>query len=402
MAAAEPDSTREDEAAVLLGLLRDRTREMTDLLLRLARSESPSDVPAAVDTVLRILADELQASGLRVRRLKGRVSGGMLYARPAEEGSPAPPFQMLVGHCDTVWPLGTVRDMPVRVAEDTVQGPGVLDMKGGLVQMIHALRALRDLGRRLPARPLVLINSDEEIGSLDSSRHIRRLARLAARAFVLEPAYGSTGKLKTSRKAVGGFTLTIRGRPAHAGLSPEEGTSAILELSHQIQKLFALNDPVRGITVNVGTIGGGLRANVVAPEVRASIDVRVRTLADAAEVEGAIRGLAPVDSRTVILVEGGFEAPPMEPSPRNQALWRQARALGEKLGLDLEQSSVGGASDGNTTSQYTATLDGLGAVGDGAHAVHEYVEIARLPERAALLALLLSAPLEDAAPEEAR
>jgi glutamate carboxypeptidase len=286
--------------------------------------------------------------------------------------------------------------MPVQVVEDQVRGPGVFDMKGGLVQMIFALRALGHVHCDLPATPIVVVSSDEETGGTDSRRSMVRLARCAARAFVLEPAYGSSGKLKTSRKAVGEFEVVIRGRAAHAGLSPGEGTSAVLELSHQIQRLFAMNDPSRGISVNVGTIDGGVRPNVVAPEVRARVDVRVPTLADAGRLESAIRGLNPVDPGTSIRVSGGFGYPPLEPLPRNRALWNLAHSLGKKLGIDLEEAAVGGASDGNIISQYTATLDGLGAVGDGAHAAHEYVLASKLGERAALVALLLAAPLLDA------
>jgi glutamate carboxypeptidase len=301
---------------------------------------------------------------------------------------------MLVGHCDTVWPVGTVRQMPVHVAGDTVSGPGVFDMKGGLVQMLYALRAVSELGLRPPAESVVVINSDEEIGSPDSTPLIRRLARHAVRAFILEPAFGRTGKLKTARKASGAFTITIRGRPAHAGVNPEEGASAILEMSYQIQRLFALNDAARGITVNVGTIDGGLRPNVVAAEVRASVDVRVPTRQDAVEIEAAIRALRPVNPSTTIEVEGSIKQAPMEPLPRNQALWRLAQELGRRLGLELEQAAVGGTSDGNTTSQYTATLDGLGAVGDGAHAFHEHALIQPMLDRCALLVLLLMAPVE--------
>jgi glutamate carboxypeptidase len=321
----------------------------------------------------------------------------MLCGRPrARCGSS--PLQLLVGHCDTVWPVGTVRQMPVRVEGDSLHGPGVLDMKGGLVQMLYALRAVKDLGLQPPADSVAVINSDEEIGSPDSTRLIRRLARGAARAFILEPAFGRAGKLKTSRKAAGSFTITVTGRAAHAGVSPEEGASAILEMSHQIQRLFALNDAARGITVNVGTIDGGVQSNVVAPEVRATVDVRVWTPADAAAIEVAIRGLRPVNPQTIIRVEGGISQLPMQPLPRNQALWRLARDLGQRLGLELDQAAVGGTSDGNTTSQYTATLDGLGAVGDGAHAAHEQALISQLVERSALLVLLLLAPLPAGAP----
>jgi glutamate carboxypeptidase len=351
---------------------------MVELLKRLAEAESPSDDKSAVAPVLALLSRELSQSGLSVRQLRGRVSAGMLFARP-RPGAKRSPRQLLVGHCDTVWPVGTVRQMPVSVEGDMIRGPGVFDMKGGLVQMLFALQAIHQLGLRPPADSLVAINSDEEIGSPDSTPLIRRLARCAKRAFILEPAFGRSGKLKTARKASGCFTITVTGRAAHAGINPEEGASAILEMSHQIQRLFALNDASRGITVNVGTIDGGLRSNVVAAKVQASVDVRVRTRADAAKVEAAIRGLRPVN--------------PMELLPRNQALWRLAQELGAELGLDLDQAAVGGASDGNTTSQYTATLDGLGAVGDGAHAAHEQTSIPQMVERCALLVLLLLAPL---------
>jgi glutamate carboxypeptidase len=280
--------TTDPQATRLLGYLEQQRREMVELLERLARVESPSENRAALQSVLEIVAAELINAGLLVRSVRGVTSGGMLYGRPRAMGVGIP-IQLLLGHCDTVWPMHTVKTMPVQDDGDTLSGPGVFDMKGGLVQMISALKALHMLELPMPANPVVLVNSDEETGSRDSSRLIRRIARRAARAFVLEPAFGQSGKLKTARKAVGNFTLTVMGRAAHAGLNPEAGASAILELSHQIQRLFALNDPARGITVNVGTIDSGIRPNVVASEVCASIDVRVRTVADGAEVEAAIR-----------------------------------------------------------------------------------------------------------------
>jgi glutamate carboxypeptidase len=282
--------------------------------------------------------------------------------------------------------------MPVRSEGGRLFGPGVFDMKGGLVQAVFALRALRDAGVEPELAPVLMISCDEEIGSRDSGRHIARLARGAARAFVLEPAFGRDGALKTRRKAVGAFTVTITGRAAHAGIDPESGVSAILELSHQVQRLFALNDPERGVTVNVGTIDGGLRSNVIAPEARADLDVRVPTAADAVRLEAAIRGLTPHLPGVTLRVEGGFGRPALEATPRNRRLWERARRHAASLGIDLREAAVGGASDGNTTSLHTATLDGLGAVGDGAHASHEQVVVAAMPERAALLALLLLEP----------
>jgi glutamate carboxypeptidase len=282
--------------------------------------------------------------------------------------------------------------MPVGTRDGVIRGPGVYDMKGGLAQMVFALRALRALGLEPSVTPVVFVNSDEESGSRESTRHIRRLARVAERAFVLEPSLGPRGKLKTARKGVGRFSVVVRGQAAHAGLDPTRGASAILELSYLIQALFALNDPARGVTVNVGTIDGGLSPNVVAPESRAVVDVRVPTAEDARRVEESILGLAPVTPGVKISVEGGMGRPPMERTPRNQRLWKRARKLAEALGLELEESMAGGASDGNTTSLFTATLDGLGAVGDGAHAPHEFVYVDRMLERCALLAILVMEP----------
>lgn len=366
---------------------------MVTLLERLALTESPTHDPAAIQRILHLIRDELLLSGMKVRFRAGSTSGGILLAKTTKRLRHVP-VQLLIGHCDTVWPMNTLATMPVRIEHEYIRGPGVFDMKGGLVLMIFALRALHELGLSTPADCVVLVNSDEEVGSPDSTRLISRLARVASRAFILEPGFGLDGKLKTSRKASGSFDITIKGRAAHAGVNPEQGVSAILELSHQIQRLFALNNPSLGITVNVGTIDGGLRPNVVAPEVHASVDVRVRTREDAIRIEETIRQLKPLHPETTIEVNGGFSHPPMEPLPRNRALWHLAQRLGKELGLELQEAAVGGASDGNTTSQFTATLDGLGVVGDGAHASHEYASIPHLEQRCALLVLLLMAPLE--------
>ena len=240
--------------------------------------------------------------------------------------------------------------------------------------------------------PVVLINADEEIGSRTSSSYIRMLARRAERAFVLEPALGANGDIKTERKGIGRFTVTVFGKAAHAGLDPEGGASAILELSHVIQALFSLNDPDKGITVNVGTVDGGIQPNVIAPHSTAVVDVRVPTVASGQAIEKAIHAMKPTTPGVRLHIEGRIGRPSMEATPRNVGLWRQAKKLGEELGLALRPSRAGGGSDGNTTSQYTATLDGLGPVGDGAHAEHEYVDIDKTLERAALLTLLLLSP----------
>jgi glutamate carboxypeptidase len=283
-------------------------------------------------------------------------------------------------------------EMPVEVGDGVVKGPGVYDMKGGLAQMVYALRALKALGLAPSVTPVVFINSDEEVGSRESKRHICRLARVAERVFVLEPSLGLTGKLKTARKGAGRFSFIIEGKAAHAGLDPDGGASAILELSHLIQALHVLNNLSRGTTVNVGVVEGGLSPNVIAPESKALVDVRAPTWAEAQRVEEAILGLTPATPGVALRVEGGFGRLPMERTPRNRFLWETARTLGTRIGANLEEAAVGGASDGNIASLFSATLDGLGAVGGGAHAQHEFVYTDKMVERATLLALLLMEP----------
>ena len=386
-----------DSATVRAHLAGQRDR-MVALLRRLTEAESPSVVPDSQQGLRELLVEAFDDVGYVSRRVPGQSSGGMLYARPARRAR-GRPSQLLLGHYDTVWPLGTLADMPFEVDGDVVRGPGVYDMKGGIVQGLLALETIRHFGVEPTVTPVAFFNSDEEIGSRDSRRHIEALARRVDRVFVLEPSLGPGGKLKTTRKGIGRFTVRVTGEAAHAGLDPGKGASAILELSHVIQSLFALNDLDRGITVNVGNIDGGLRPNVVAPESTAIADVRVATLADAEAVASSILGLEPVVPGTELRIEGGFGRPALEPTPANRALWDQAQKLGADLGLELEEAQAGGGSDGNTTSRYTATLDGLGAVGDGAHARHEHLRIGATLERAALLAMLLmQAPLDGATP----
>ena len=270
--------------------------------------------------------------------------------------------------------------MKPRLEDGRLYGPGAYDMKGGLVQLVFALQALWELELVSEVTPIVLVNADEELGSPDSRRWITMLARGAERALVLEPPDGLNGRLKTGRKGVGRFRVTILGRAAHAGQVPG-GRSAILELAHQVEALFALNDRERGITVNVGTIDGGLRPNMIAPEAAALVDARAPTAAAAERVERAIRRLRPTGPGLTIQVEGGFGRPPMPRTDGNRALSRRARLLARELGLDVaEAPMVGGGSDANYTSELVPTLDGLGAVGDGAHALDEHVVVRSLPE----------------------
>ncbi|MCK5489907.1 MAG: M20 family metallopeptidase [Gemmatimonadetes bacterium] len=368
-----------------------REREMLRLLRKLAEAESPSldhGSQAGPQAILRL---ELERLGYVVRSIPGVESGGQLLAIPhsrAKGGS----IQLMVGHCDTVWEIGTLDVMPLIEKENRLYGPGTYDMKGGLVNIVFALRALKTLGLHPEVTPIVLINSDEEIGSCDSMRHIKRLAKVSERVFILEPALGPAGKLKTARKGNGFFEIRVLGRAAHAGLEPERGASAILELSMVIQRLFALNDAERGISVNVGTIDGGLRTNIVAPESRATVDIRVLTIDEARRIEAAVLSLEATTPGTELFVTGTMNRPPMERTPGNQHLWKAAQRKGQELGLDLQQGTSGGGSDGNVTSLFTPTLDGLGPVGDGAHASHEHVVVRSLPERAGLLAMLLLEP----------
>ena len=380
-----------EEARATLEHIRALRGELVGFLATLARIESPTDHPETQGPVQKVIGEALEELGFDVRILPGRATGGHLYARPRirKHGREA---QLLVGHTDTVWPVGTLESMPVEERDGRLHGPGTLDMKGGLTLIVFALRALRDLGFEPPLTPVVLMNSDEEIGSPESKRYVRMLARRVRRAFVLEPSLGPDARLKTQRKGLGRFEVTIEGRASHAGLDPGAGASAILELAHVIQRLHALNDAERGTTVNVGVIDGGVRPNVVAALARASVDARVRTLEDARDLERAVAAIEPVTPGVRLRIEGGMRVPPLERTPRNVRLWETARSIGRELGLDLEEGMAGGGSDGNTTSQFTATLDGLGCVGDGAHAVHEHVEIDRTVDRCALLARLLLAP----------
>jgi len=378
----------------ILDYLRDQQDAMIALVQDLVLIESPSTDPASQDAILARLQSEFEQVDYRVTRLPGRNCGGHLYAAPPFRGK-RQPAQLMIGHCDTVWPTGTLQTMPLECSEGTLRGPGAYDMKAGLAQMIYALKAIRSLGLHAEVAPLCFVNSDEEIGSHGSTRYLRALAQRVERCLVLEPSLGRSGKIKTARKGVGRFTVTVQGKAAHAGLDPGAGASAILELSHVIQKLFEMNDAEHGTSVNVGMIDGGIRPNVVAPESRAVIDVRVQTNSDAERIEAAIHALEAKTPGVSLRIDGAIGRPPMEPTEANQRLWKIAQTLGNELGLELEQGTAGGGSDGNTTSLYSATLDGLGAVGDGAHADHEYIDIDSLSERSALLTLLLLAPSLD-------
>lgn len=379
-------------AGALLDAARSRESTMVAKLVHLARMESPSADPASQQQVLDYMEAELTDRGFAVRRRPGTHTGGLLVAAPRADGPRVGPCQLVVGHADTVWPRGTLAERPLVRDGDVLHGPGTYDMKAGLVQMLTAIDVLADTGLVPAVAPVVVVNSDEEIGSRESTDVIRALAERSDRVMVLEPSLGPAGALKTARKGLGRYTVTVHGKAAHAGLDPTAGASAILELSAVIQSLFALNDPERGVTVNVGMVSGGIQPNVVAPESSAVIDVRVLTTQDAEQVDAAIRALTPSTPGTSLSVDGGMGRPPLERTERNISLYRQATEVAAALGIALTEATAGGGSDGNTASQVAPTLDGLGAVGDGAHAEHEHVHVPGWLERTALLAGLLLLP----------
>ena len=380
-------------ATEIITYLKDNHKPMLALLKELVAIESPSNNKKALKNVIRFLRKELEQLGFYTLHVSGKNTGGYLYARPLIRKKNTP-LQLLIGHCDTVWELQSIKDMPVVQRNGKLSGPGVFDMKAGIIQILFSLRAIKALQLDLAVTPIILINTDEEIGSHESTPIIKRLSKLVHRAFVLEPPLGLEGRLKTARKGVGRFTITVKGKAAHAGLDPEKGVNAIVELSHQVQRLYTMNDFDKGITVNVGLIEGGYASNVIAAESKATIDVRVYNIEDGAYITDRIHQLKPILDNVELRIEGRIGRPPMTQTSRNKHLWENAEANGKLIGLNLEQATAGGGSDGNTTSLYTATLDGLGTPGDGAHATHEFIFSDKLIERTALLTLLM---LNDAA-----
>ncbi len=374
--------------AIARHLKRNRSA-MLAALGRLVRVESPSTDKPALDRFARLLAGECRRAGAKVQISRQKKAGDHVVARffSSTRGRPI----LIVGHYDTVYPLGILARMPFRVRDSRAWGPGTLDMKSGIVIALSAIQALR-AARIPPAAPVVcLFTSDEEIGSHSSRALIERLAHRSRAALVLEPAAGREGKLKTARKGTGEIELTVHGKSAHAGLNPQEGVNAIHEIALQIERIRGFNDPATGATVNVGVIEGGTRSNVIPESARASIDLRVVRAEDAAPIEARFAALKPCLPGAQIEVRGGFSRPPMERTPQVAALFAHARRLGDLVGLLLEETGVGGGSDGNFTAALgVPTLDGLGAVGTGAHSPEEFVFADSLPERAALVALLLA------------
>ena len=375
----------------ILSYLRASEPEMIALVRELVECESPSDEPAAVARFAELVADNVARQAL-VHILPGDPFGPHLQCEFELPGGEKDGQILVLGHSDTVHPLGSLVAMPFREADGRLWGPGVLDMKAGIAFTIFAVRTLRELDLPVRRRVLLQLNSDEEVGSESSRPLTEQEARRSVAVLLVEPGTGLEGKLKTARKGVGEYTLVVRGKAAHSGLDFAAGASAVLELARQIERIAGFTDLGRGITVNPGVISGGTRTNVVAVEARASIDVRVIRLRDAAALDRKFRRLRPFDKRCTIEVLGGLNRPPMERSPGVVRLFRRAQKLARDLGIELEESLSGGGSDGNFTAALgVPTLDGLGAVGEGAHAPGESILVSRMADRAALIAKLLHA-----------
>ena len=369
----------------LLDYCRDRQDWLLDLIHALVAIESPTDDKAAVDRCGAVLADRLRAIGGAVTAVPQTSAGDHLLARFGGGARQV----LVIGHFDTVWPIGQLGRMPVREQAGRLHGPGVLDMKAGIALGMLATRALMDLAPPIDARVTMLWSTDEETGSDTSRALIETEARQSDAVLVLEPSLAG-GALKTARKGVGQYELSVHGVSAHAGVDPRKGVNAIRELALQVLAVDEIRNLDRGISVNVGVISGGTRSNVVPDLATASVDVRAETLADSEDIDRAMRALTAQTPGARLEVSGGFNRPPMERSAGVVRLFETARACADEIGIALQEGATGGGSDGNFTAALgIATLDGLGAVGDGAHALHEHVELAPLPARAAILAGLL-------------
>jgi len=370
----------------LLAGARGKEHRLLDLAQRLVRTESPSDDKAGVDACVALAAARAKEMGGRVRLHRQRAFGDVLEARfgpRTREGR-----ILLLGHLDTVWPVGTLKNMPCRISEGRLWGPGTLDMKAGVAVAFTAIEMLLE-AILLRSEVVLLLNSDEEIGSPVSRPITERIAAECDGVYVLEPAQGLA--YKTARKGTGNWRIDVRGVAAHAGVDFEKGASALLELSRAMQAVSGWTDLRRGLTVSVGTAGGGSKTNVIPAQAWAEVDVRIAHKADGPRIERKFAMLRPADTRCSLIVTGGVNRPPMERTAGTVKLYRKARALAAELGIVLDEAATGGASDGNFTSALgIPTLDGMGAVGEGAHASHESAVIEHLAPRTALLAGMLA------------
>jgi glutamate carboxypeptidase len=350
--------------------------------------ESPSQNRAAIDRMANFFAQEFSQRGGNAQLLSHPTAGSAVVAEFWKGARGAKPI-LLLGHLDTVWETGTLAGMPFQVREGRAYGPGVYDMKSGIVCGLWAVQALTALGITPPSPVRFFLNADEEVSSIAFRDELLAEARGARAVLVLEPA-AAQGALKTSRKGVGEFQVTVHGRSAHAGVNPSAGVNAISELARQIPRIEKLARPKRGLTLNVDVIQGGTRSNVIPEHAVARVDVRVPTARDCEKIEARMRALTPIHPEVKLEVTGGVNRPPME-RKMARGLFRKAQELGRQMGLELKEGGTGGGSDGNFTAALgIPTLDGLGGTGDGAHARHEHVILSELPQRAALLAALIA------------
>ena len=373
----------------LLAYCESELDALIDCLRQAVEIESPSQNPVAIDRMANFFAREFSQRGAKVQLLSHPTAGSALVAEFWGGGRGAKPI-LLLGHLDTVWETGTLAEMPFEVRDGNAYGPGIYDMKSGIVCGLWAIQALTALKIK-PAGPVrFFLNADEEVSSIAFRDELLAEARLSRAVLVLEPA-AAQGALKTARKGVGEFQITVRGRSAHAGINPSAGVNAISELARQILRIEKLSRPRRGMTVNVDVVQGGTRSNVIPELAVARVDVRVPTTLDREKIEKKMRSLTPIHPLATLEITGGVNRPPLERKMAS-ALFRQARELGRQMGLDLKEAATGGGSDGNFTAALgIPTLDGLGGTGDGAHARDEHVVLSELPQRAALLAALIAA-----------
>ena len=375
----------------LLAGARRKESALLELARKLVLAESPSDDKAAVDACVGIAAEAGRGLGGRIKLHRQRGYGDVLEARfgprTRSKGQNQKPT-LLLGHLDTVWPVGTLRHMPCRIADGRLWGPGTLDMKVGVAMALTAVEMLAEADL-LTRETILLLNSDEEIGSPISRPITESIARECSAVFVLEPAQGLA--YKTARKGTGNWRIDIRGVAAHAGVDFEKGASALRELARVIETVSDWTDLKRGLTVSVGIAGGGSKTNVIPAEALAEVDVRIAKKGDGLRIERRFRALKAVDKRCALTIDGGINRPPMERTRGTAKLFAQARLLAGELGIDLQEASTGGASDGNFTSALgIPTLDGMGAVGEGAHASHESILLEHLAPRTTLLAGMLA------------
>ena len=366
----------------------ERTLDIVQTIRQLVEIESPSDVKQAVDRLSTILTGRFEELGGKVTLHRAEKYGSHLQADFAGTQKSKP--VLLLGHMDTVYPIGTISKMRCHEAEGKLWGPGVLDMKSGIALILAAIESLRSNEGFLPRPVTVLLVSDEEVGSPSSRKITEALAKKSAAVFVMEPAFGLHGAVKTERKGVGEYTIRVTGKAAHSGLDFEKGQSAILELAKQINAISNFVDTKHGLTLNVGVVRGGTKVNVVPGSAEASIDVRITRSIDGKRIDRKLRAIRPFNKECRIEIRGGINRPPMERTKGVAALYQQAVKIAKELGWKLQEASVGGGSDGNfTTALGIPTLDGMGGVGEGAHAEHEHIVISELPKRAALLANLI-------------